>query len=76
LKEVVVFGGGSVGADNSETWAWDGTDWMQLQPAKHPTIREGLGTVWAPSSRQFLVFGGYIFNTNKFYGGTWKLTGK
>ncbi len=68
LNKVVVFGGGSVGADQNRTWAWDGTDWTQLSPAKRPSIREGLGTVWDPASHQFLIFGGDVFNTSRFTG--------
>jgi hypothetical protein len=41
LKEVVVFGGGSVGADQNKTWSGDGTNRTQLSPAKHPSIRGG-----------------------------------
>jgi hypothetical protein len=76
LKEVVVFGGGSVAVDQNTTWAWNGSDWAKRSPLKHPADREGLGTVWDPISHQFLVFDGYNFNTGKYFGDTWALTGK
>jgi hypothetical protein len=75
LKEVVVFGGGTGGQDQNTTWAWDGSNWTQLSPAKSPAGRERFGTVWDPTSRQFLVFDGYIFNTSTYFGDTWALTG-
>ncbi len=31
------------------------------------------GTVWDPAKREFLIFGGYNFNTGQLYGDTWKL---
>jgi hypothetical protein len=76
LKEVVVFGGGSVGADQNKTWSWDGTNWTQLSPAKHPSIRGGWERCGIQRNHQFLIFGGNVFNTTKFYGDTWTLIGK
>src|SRR4029077_13348463 len=73
LQEVVVFGGGSSAEDQNITWAWDGSDWTQLSPAKSPSAREGLGTIWDPANQRFLVFGGMDFTTGKFYGDTWTL---
>jgi len=76
LKEVIVFGGGSVAVDQHTTWAWNGSDWTQLSPLKKPASREGLGTVWDPISHRFLVFDGFNFNTGKYFGDAWALTGK
>jgi hypothetical protein len=76
LKEVVVFGGGSAGVDQNGTWAWNGTDWTQLSPTTSPAAREEFGTVWDPARRQFLIFDGNVFNSNRYYGDMWKLTGK
>jgi hypothetical protein len=76
LNEVVVFGGGSVGEDQNTTWSWNGSDWTLLSPSKSPAARERLGTIWDPSSRQFLVFDGFVFNTTKYFGDTWALTGE
>jgi hypothetical protein len=73
---VVVFGGGSEGVDQNTTWGWTGTDWTQLAPINSPEIREGMGVIADPSSRQFLVFGGDVFNTDRYYRDSWKLVGK
>jgi hypothetical protein len=75
LKEVVVFGGGSSAVDSNATWAWNGSDWTQLSPLKSPAARERFGTVWDPINRRFLVFDGWVFNTSKFFGDVWALTG-
>ena len=76
LQAVVGFGGGSEGVDQNTTWAWDGTDWTQLSPARIPAAREEMGTVLDPASHQFLILGGTVFNTDTFFGETWKLTGQ
>jgi len=76
LKSVVVFAGGSEGQDQNTTWAWDGTDWTRLSPAANPDAREQLGMIPDPTSRQFLVFGGTVFNSTTYFGDTWKLTGR
>jgi hypothetical protein len=53
--------------------------WHQLDAAfagKASFDSRGLGTVWDPANHQFLIFGGNVFNTTKFYGDTWTLIGK
>jgi hypothetical protein len=41
---VLLFGGqSSSGADQSETWSWDGTDWTLLSPATVPPARRQHG---------------------------------
>jgi hypothetical protein len=38
------------------------------------TARELFGTVWDPVRRQFLVFGGTVFETNVMFNDTWRLS--
>jgi hypothetical protein len=73
LHEVIVFAGGVGGADENSTWAWTGTDWTQLQPAKSPAARESFGMAYDAASRQLLIFGGD--SPSKFFHDTWKLVG-
>jgi NADH dehydrogenase FAD-containing subunit len=69
----IFFGGANQGVDQRHTWAWDGSNWSQLNPTATPEPREQFGTVWDQNSHQFLVFGGYSFGTNHYFGDTWKL---
>jgi hypothetical protein len=45
-------------APTDQTWAWDGTDWTQLQPATSPTRELGSGMAYDPSWH-LVLFGGY-----------------
>jgi hypothetical protein len=76
LKEAVVFGGGSQAVDQQTSWAWTGSNWKLLSPRNSPQARERFGTAWDPTSQQFLIFGGLVFNSSTLYGDTWKLIRK
>jgi len=71
IQKLVLFGGASGFTVLGDTWLWDGatSTWTQANPktvpaafaAKHPSIREGLGTLCDPTNHQFLIFGGNVF---------------
>ena len=58
MRSVVVFGGGSGGAQLDDTWAWTGSDWQQLQPVFSPSPRESFGLVYDPGLGHVVCFGG------------------
>jgi len=61
LQRIVLFGGfpgfGPDGALN-DTWAWDGTNWTQLQPTTSPSPRVEFGMAYDDVSKKIVVFGG------------------
>ena len=66
---VVVFGG------MGDTWAWSGSDWVQLSPTNSPSPRIADAMAYDPTTRQTLLFGGQITNgavTNE----TWHLVAR
>ena len=78
LQEVIVFGGFSQGSaqDVNETWSWTGADWVQLNPNRSPSAREGLGMAYYPMTHQVIVFGGENVNTDQLLGDTWAFAGR
>ncbi len=76
---VIVFGGwgGDLGQETNQTWSWDGTNWVQLNPAKSPSARDGLGMAYDPVTHEVVMFGGETKLINgKYLNDTWKWTGK
>jgi Galactose oxidase, central domain len=76
---VIVFGGwgGDLGQETNQTWSWDGTNWVQLNPAKSPSARDGLGMAYDPVAHEVVMFGGETKLINgKYLNDTWKWTGK
>jgi hypothetical protein len=71
LRAVVLFGGGSGGIDQNNTWAWTGSQWKQLLASQVPLPREGAGIAYAAASGGTLVFGGQ--DGNLLLNDTWKL---
>jgi len=81
---VVLFGGAvgtGAGIDNDETWEWDGTNWLQLQPAARPSPRRSGDMTFDVARGVCVLFGGGItsagttvFNdTWEWNGATWTL---
>ena len=63
-RRVILFGGaavhdnGAADAVVADTWAWDGTDWTHLQPATHPSAREGAAMATDAVQGRAMLFGG------------------
>lgn len=60
----------------STTWAWDGSDWEELDPASHPSAREWHAMAYDPVRDEMVMFGGYdgketTGDTWTFHDGNW-----
>jgi hypothetical protein len=75
---IIVFGGwgGDLGQDSDQTWSWDGTNWVQLSPARSPAARDSMGMAYDPNNHQVVMFGGEDVSTGKEMRDTWTWTGK
>jgi hypothetical protein len=75
---LILFGGisGPGGNDTplGDTWKWDGTNWVQLDPAASPSPRHAT-SAWSPALGRIVLFGGYdgtyLGDTWSFDGSTW-----
>ncbi len=83
----VLFGGGSVdagacadeGVNCSDTWTWDGMDWVR-RVVSGPPGRQGAALAWDPQRRVLVLFGGrqalryeeiYLADTWEWDGSQW-----
>lgn len=60
---------------DNDTWEWDGaaSRWTRLEPATRPDVRQNGGLSWDPTTKTFVLFGGYA---NGFYlSDVWTWTG-
>jgi hypothetical protein len=55
--QVVLFGGYNPGV-LGDTWTWDGTEWIQRNPAHAPSARYGARMAYDGGHGQILLFGG------------------
>ena len=76
---VVLFGGvfGSPRAFASDTWEWDGQNWVKLSAASRPDMRNFHGMCWDPLRQVVVLFGGEDTTsaTPKYFGDTWEWNG-
>jgi hypothetical protein len=74
---VIVFGGFGMTSnqDLNQTWSWDGANWVQLDPAKSPSARDGHGMAYDPGHHEVVMFGGELQDGTPLHD-TWKWTGK
>jgi hypothetical protein len=77
LKSVIAFGGfgEGVGQDTNQTWSWDGTNWVLLNPSKSPSARDGMGMAYDPATHEVVMFGGEDL-AGKELRDTWKWSGR
>lgn len=60
-------------ADN-QTWAWDGSNWIQQSPTNSPPLRYSASMAHNPQNRQVVLFGGGdVIGANT--GETWEWSG-
>ena len=59
-KQVVLFGGLGLFVNTmlSDTWTWNGTDWMQQHPATSPPARDDAALAYDAATNQLVLFGG------------------
>jgi hypothetical protein len=64
INSVMRFGGIVLGGSGnySDTWEWDGDDWIELAPATVPPARRGAAMAYDEAHRQVVMFGGYTDN--------------
>jgi hypothetical protein len=74
-RRIILFGGYSEtgGGYLADTWAWDGSDWIELSPAHHPAVRYAPAMAADPKNRGLVLFGG--FNFDGFLKDTWVWNG-
>jgi hypothetical protein len=75
LGDLVLFGGSNGVAD---TWAWNGTNWLQLHPLHHPSARLGVALAFNPEQHQLLLYGGFYVDNPLLDGNfkdTWSFNG-
>ena len=64
LGSVVLFGGSNgPGGEFSDTWAWNGTNWVELHPATAPAGRWVAGMAYDPPDRSLMLFAGFGTDT-------------
>lgn len=65
-KQLILFGGYDGYAEHglSDTWTWNGSNWVQLHPAASPPPTSDEGMAYDPATKQILIFGGYQWFTN------------
>jgi hypothetical protein len=56
--QVVLFGGEPVPVPTNDTWVFDGTRWVEAQPAHRPPRRTGARMAWCSATGSLLLFGG------------------
>ena len=57
-QRLVLFGGVGASGYLGDTWAWDGSDWTKLDPAKSPSPRYEAASAYDQASQQLVLFGG------------------
>ena len=71
---LVLFGGGNVFSGNSmfsDTWAFTGSDWVELQPSRSPSPRFSPALVYDPEQHELVLFGGYVVPSGNDFADTW-----
>lgn len=83
-NQLILFGGAAiVQAGNppvateemaNDTWAWNGSDWVQLSPRAAPIGRWGAAMTYDPRSKDLILYGGNN-GRGTYYRGTWGWNG-
>ncbi len=75
--EVVLFGGESTSSGSvvelADTWAFNGTAWVDLQPSQAPSARAAPAMAWDSVAAAIVLYGGYPLNSQtwSFDSGDW-----
>jgi hypothetical protein len=77
-QNILLFGGGVLGAPLNDTWIWDGMNWIEQHPAHTPPRRADFGMAYDEGRQQVIVWGGQV--AGGFSGGvatdTWAWDGQ
>jgi hypothetical protein len=71
---VVLFGGSSDTAMNSDTWTWDGQVWS-VRASTGPSAREGHSMAYDPVRQRTILFGGFTSSAQTAAPETWEWDG-
>jgi cysteine-rich repeat protein len=77
-KRVVMFGGRVATApvdQGSDTWAWTGSDWVNLMPAMSPPKRQNAQMAYDPKRDRIVLYGGFFGSTSTTLGDLWEFDG-
>jgi cysteine-rich repeat protein len=77
-EEVVLYGGLASGAEEDDTWAWNGSAWAVRSTAGAPGSRNGAALGYDPIRKQTILFGGSTSDDQTFAwdGTTWTVVGE
>jgi hypothetical protein len=65
-----------IGSVSSETWTWNGTDWVQGTPVNSPSARSGASAAYDSVRQEIVLFGGEDWAaTEPVMGDTWTWNG-
>lgn len=73
-QKVILFGGENNGSILNDTWAWDGTTWVQLNPLVSPGARKNFSMTY-DSTRKVVVLYGGLDVSNNVLNDTWEFNG-
>ena len=77
--KVVLFGGANSASNPnatlSDTWVWNGTDWKEEHPAKHPSARGYAGMAYDAADGKVVLFGGDTSSSAATLSDTWVWNG-
>ncbi len=74
-NETVLFGGGTNALVDAQTWAWNGTTWLQRTPANAPTPRWQGSMAFDSSRGKVVLYGGASAGWATNYSDTWEWDG-
>ena len=79
-SQMILFGGYSLSSSGqylNETWAWDGTNWTQLEPTTAPSPRWDANMVFDQAHGEIVLFGGggQLNNNYVDFAETWTWNG-
>ena len=73
LEMVVLFGGDGEGELLDDTWAWDGSSWIDLDVDARPEGRLGHAMAYDSARERIVLFGGNPGHDAEQFGDTWEL---
>jgi len=73
---MLLFGGdNAVGVQYTDSWNWNGTNWIQIFPASTPTSRSSANMTYDATLGAIVLFGGYAGDWENSLNDTWVWNG-